>query len=257
MGFLSGGLGAIAGAVGGLVSTILGNNSAKHEAQSNRAFQEEMSNTSVQRKVADLKAAGLNPLLAVSSASSGASTPSGAQADIKHFDPATITTMMNGLASAKLTQAQAKAQEQENSIFETKAESVRLQNRLLKEGVLTAQVERELTVAKTFKEREEILTEAYRRANIDASTEKIRNEATLLGITNEYYTSGLSDEDFLLRYPGYVQDKNSELSKNGWSVLGSLGGAAATTVAKRKREFDTWLENYKKGFRRRVDLMRW
>ena len=173
--------GGIASAVGGIASTILGNNSAKHETERNRDWQEDMSNTSVQRRVADLKAAGLNPLLAVSSASSGASTPTGGQADIKRFDPATITTMMNGLASAKLTQAQAKAQEQENSIFETKAESVRLQNRLLKEGVLTAQVERELTVAKTFKEREEILTEAYKRANIKVSTDKIRNEATLLG----------------------------------------------------------------------------
>lgn len=248
--------GGIASAVGGIASTILGNNSAKHEAEKNREFQEEMSNTSVQRRVADLKAAGLNPLLAVSSAQSGASTPSGSQADIKHFDPATITTMMNGLANAKLTQAQAKAQEQENSIFETKADSIRLQNRLLKEGILTSQVERDLTVAKTFKEREEILTEAYKRANIYASTEKIRNEATLLGITNEFYTKGLYDDDFLRKYPGFVQDKQANNNKNGWQFLGSLGGATATETAKKFKEFDTWYQNWKKGFKHRVNLMR-
>ena len=110
MGLFSG----ITSAIGGITSTILGNNSAKHEAERNRDWQEDMSNTSVQRRIADLKAAGLNPLLAVSSASSGASTPTGGQADIKRFDPAIISTMLNGFASAKLVNEQAKGQELNN-----------------------------------------------------------------------------------------------------------------------------------------------
>ena len=51
-----------------------------NEAQKNRDWQEMMSNTSYQRAVADMEAAGLNSALMYSGGGSGASTPSGAVA---------------------------------------------------------------------------------------------------------------------------------------------------------------------------------
>lgn len=55
------------------------NSIAQQEAEKNRIYQTVMSNTAYQRQVADLKEAGLNPILAVYNGG-GASTPSGSQA---------------------------------------------------------------------------------------------------------------------------------------------------------------------------------
>lgn len=124
--FLSGGAGAAISGVGQLFA----NRSNRREARRNRAFQLYMSNTAVQRRMEDMRKAGINPILA---GRFDATTPPGALATMENVGKAAVEGGTAGITNALAIKRQAQElknmQAQENLTNATAEE--RRQNTLL------------------------------------------------------------------------------------------------------------------------------
>lgn len=90
--------------LGRLAGDIYKTKESKKEAKRNRKFQASQSATAYQRAMADMKAAGLNPILA--GKLGGASTPGGAMAQIADFGGGFTAASQLDLGYAQLDQQQ-------------------------------------------------------------------------------------------------------------------------------------------------------
>lgn len=126
----------IGGLLGGLASGLFGYQGAKkqnvasaQQAQAQMDFQREMSNTAVQRRMADLKKAGINPILA---GSKEASTPGGAMAPVGNKAQAALNlaNSAQSLQNLKSQEDVIKTQAQLNS---TNAMKASMEQTLLKQ----------------------------------------------------------------------------------------------------------------------------
>lgn len=100
-------IGAIAGGVLGGISQHSANQTNVALNRKNRDWQERMSNTAYQRAVNDLKAAGLNPMLA--NINGGASSPQNSAATVQPVDtPARAVNSAGSVAAQALAMEQAR-----------------------------------------------------------------------------------------------------------------------------------------------------
>jgi len=138
--------GDVLGPVLGFMGQENANDQSQHNAEAQMNFQERMSSTAYQRAVADMKAAGLNPMLGYSQG--GASSPQGAQAQVGNSLGAAVSSAGQAAQIAN-TQAQTKATDAQ--AVQTQAQTAKIisetMDQKMNSASLQAQIDEKLSSA--------------------------------------------------------------------------------------------------------------
>jgi len=224
-------IGAIGGIIGGgasLLGGILQNqsNSANQQAtnaqqmqlaQEQMAFQERMSNTAYQRATTDMRAAGINPMLAVTQG--GASTPNGAMA------PLTSPRIDNPAAGA----AQAASSGVSAAKGLSEIENVKAQTDQSRSTADLNKANTARSVAETLRTAAETATTESAKKKIEAEIENVAKTGGLInaqagaasasaGLSRANTTTAMQEERLARR-------KADDAERAGDSILGNNVGS--------------------------------
>lgn len=225
-------VGALIGGGLGLIGGVLGNESREDTASEQTEFQREMSNSSYERQVADMKAAGLNPMLAYTKMG-GASTPSGAQAVVEDVMTPSINS---GVAAARVA-AEIKNMMQVNENLKSENQKINAETALAETAAAKNQADTAVASVMLPKIEQETRTSVtsadLNTANADLAREGLRKiNAEVARIIEESHLTAIQAEK--------VWAEIDNVKKQGGLIDAQTGNTVADT---KLRNLSLWLGN--------------
>jgi uncharacterized protein YneF (UPF0154 family) len=160
--------------LGGIAGKVVGGLFSSKQASKQMKFQERMSSTSYQRAMEDMKAAGLNPILA--GKFGGASTPQGAMATMGDID---IPSDMATAKGMEKTDADILKTQQEVHNLEAGKKLTEEQTRQVSETIEKIKAEISQTLVETQKSASDIQVNFQNMEQSRATIEKLKADTTM------------------------------------------------------------------------------